>query len=175
MKISLGEKKGFNIKVPNSIEPTKNVVTLAIFSMLRKTVKGAKCLDLFAGSGNLGLNALSLGARECVFVDQESNNINTIKENALKLGFENKAKIIHAKAEKLLASPPNTIYDIIFLDPPYNQTIDNLARNLLNCINEDSVIIYLHHKNVTVNLEGFKTFRQRVYGKTAASLINLDA
>jgi len=171
LRISQGEKKGGNLFVPNNIKPTKNVVKLAVFSMLGETVRNADCLDLYAGSGALGLSALSLGAKSCTFVDKDISAINLIKQNAKNLNFENRIIAVNTEAEKFLASSLPTKYDIVFADPPYKLTVDNLAQKLLNCISEKGVIVYLHHRDAKINLEGLEVFRQRTYGKTGVSIL----
>ena len=171
LKISLGEKKGRKLHVSKNVEPVKNVVKLAVFSMLDDKIVDAKCLDLYAGSGNLGLEALSLGAKECTFVDNNQDCINCIRLNSEKLNFETKAEIIESDVEDFLSSPLSTKYDIAFVDPPYKLTIDNIAQKLLNCISASGVVVYLHHKNTKGYFDGFKVIRERVYGKTGVSLL----
>jgi len=171
LKISSGSKKGTILLVPNGIEPVKNVVKLAIFSMLGDKINGANCLDLFCGSGNLGLEALSLGAKSCTFVDREGECIKCVKENVKKLNFESNSTICNSDIKDFLNSSPPTIYDVVFLDPPYKQTIDNIAKKLINCINESGVIIYLHHKNTNVVFNNLKTLKQRVYGITQVDIM----
>jgi len=171
LRITQGEKKGSELLVPKDIEPVKNVVKLAVFSMLGEIVKDANCLDLFAGSGNLGFTALSLGAGKCVFVDDTPASIACIKQNSKKLSFENEVTIVENNVENFLSFSLPAKYNIIFLDPPYKLTIDNIAEKLLNCISKEGVIVYLHHKDTEARLRGFCAIDQRVYGKTKVSLL----
>lgn len=171
LKISLGEKGNKSLIVPENVEPAKNIVKLAIFSMLSERIKDAGCLDLFAGSGNLGFTALSLGAKECTFVDDSKNSINCIKQNSENLDYKDKVVLIEKDIKTFLSEVSATKYDIIFADPPYKLTIDNIAEKLLNCISEEGVVIYLHHKSTRVEFEGFRVYKQKVYGKTKVSVL----
>ena len=171
LKISLGEKKDKKLLVPKNIEPVKNIVKLAIFSILGEFIKNSVCLDLFAGSGNLGFTALSLGAKDCTFVENSPEAVDCIRKNALDLGFENKSHIMQERIESFLSSPHKIKYNILFMDPPYKLTIDNNAKKLLNCISGKGVIVYLHHKNTEVKIDGFSVVKQRFYGKTGLSLL----
>ena len=104
------------IKVPQGVaRPTTDRTREALFSILGDLVKGAKVLDLFAGSGALGLEALSRGAESCVFVDADRGSVRTIKENITTLGLKG-ASVIQADAMHYTALNQ---FDVIFADPPY--------------------------------------------------------
>lgn len=172
LKISSGAKKGAKIQVPEGIEPVKNIVKLAIFSVLGDKTKRANCLDLFSGSGNLGLEALSLGAEKCTFVDESQESINCIKKNIQKLDYVNKSKIVKSKADQFLNHTP-TKYDVVFLDPPYKQTIDNITKKLLNCLNDGGIIIYLHSKDYKYNWGVGVEVKSKKYGRTSVDLVKI--
>jgi 16S rRNA (guanine966-N2)-methyltransferase len=99
----------------------RDFVREAVFSMLGSRVRGARVLDLFAGSGSLGLEALSRGAEEAVFVDYAAASVSIIKENMDILNMSDKGTIIKAEILDYLrkATYPRTTYDLIFIDPPY--------------------------------------------------------
>jgi 16S rRNA (guanine966-N2)-methyltransferase len=99
----------------------RDFVREAVFSMLGEDVRGARVLDLFAGSGSLGLEALSRGADCSVFVDYAAGPARIIQENLDMLGMSEKGKIIKAEVLDYLrkASAPEQPYDLIFIDPPY--------------------------------------------------------
>lgn len=104
------------IKVPQGVaRPTTDRTREALFSILGGLVKGAKVLDLFAGSGALGLEALSRGADACVFVDSDGSSIRTIKENITNLGLSG-GTVIKADAVNYRN---HDLVDVIFADPPY--------------------------------------------------------
>jgi 16S rRNA (guanine966-N2)-methyltransferase len=99
----------------------RDFVREAVFSMLGSRVEGARVLDLFAGSGSLGLEALSRGATDAVFVDYAAAPVHIIKENMDSLGMSDKGRIIKAEILDYLrkATHPQPPFDLIFIDPPY--------------------------------------------------------
>ncbi|HQT81002.1 MAG: 16S rRNA (guanine(966)-N(2))-methyltransferase RsmD [Ferrovum sp. 37-45-19] len=102
------------------LRPTPNRVRETLFNWLGQTLVGYKCLDLFAGSGALGFEALSRGASQVVFVENFRPSVNYLKDNATKLGAHN-ATIVSADSWQWLSSIVE-VYDIIFLDPPFTKT-----------------------------------------------------
>ncbi len=124
MRIIAGKFKGRQIyTVPGlTIRPTSDRVREALFSILRDEIEGRIVIDLFAGSGALGLEAISRGARKAVFIDNNISAISVIKKNIRKLGLKGSMASIYrldllAKFKKLASTP--LLFDIIFIDPPY--------------------------------------------------------
>ncbi|MGH3142040.1 MAG: 16S rRNA (guanine(966)-N(2))-methyltransferase RsmD [Gaiellales bacterium] len=117
MRIVGGSKKGARIFAPKgaSTRPTSDRVREAIFAILGP-VEGASVLDLFAGSGALGLEALSRGAASATFVDSDPAAVKTIERNLEKLGLE--GRIVRSDATRYVART-NERYDVVFVDPPY--------------------------------------------------------
>ncbi|MDD4954991.1 MAG: 16S rRNA (guanine(966)-N(2))-methyltransferase RsmD [Candidatus Omnitrophica bacterium] len=133
MRVILGSLKGRPLKVPPGIRPVSNMVKKACFDILSDVIEGKRVLELFAGSGALGIEALSLGAKEASFVDVERKSIAAIKENIASLGIEEKARVYLKDA----ASAINDFhvyreqFDLIFLDPPYHEAkLINTLQNL---------------------------------------------
>ncbi len=122
MRIISGLAGGIPLKVPKDVaRPTTDKVRQALFSMLGETVSGARVLDLFAGSGALGLEALSRGAASALFVDDNRNACTAIRENIAKARLEG-AQVRQAEALRLLTELARIQpggYDLIFADPPY--------------------------------------------------------
>ncbi|NPV59289.1 MAG: 16S rRNA (guanine(966)-N(2))-methyltransferase RsmD [Actinobacteria bacterium] len=123
MRIIAGEAKGRRIKAPRGdrTRPMRDFVREAVFSMLGEKVEGATVLDLFAGSGSLGLEALSRGAWEAVFVDRGSEPCRIIQENLDMLGMSGRGRVVRAEILDYLRKtagkrPP---FNLIFIDPPY--------------------------------------------------------
>ncbi len=121
MRIIAGEWRGRPIEAPDGAEtrPTADRVRETLFSMLVSrlgSLEGLRVADLFAGSGALGLEALSRGAAEAVFVEKEAKAVQAIYRNAAKLGAGDRAKVISGSA---LALPRSDPFDLIFADPPY--------------------------------------------------------
>ncbi|TPW17985.1 MAG: methyltransferase, partial [Halothiobacillaceae bacterium] len=98
------------------LRPTPDRVRETLFNWLQHRIGGARCLDLFAGSGALGFEALSRGANEVVFVEIDPAAVQALRANAQRLQADN-AQIIHEEALRYLAKPADP-FDIIFLDPP---------------------------------------------------------
>ena len=118
MRIIAGTAGRLAIKVPKAVaRPTTDFVRQAIFSILGPTVEDTAVLDLFAGSGAIGLEALSRGAKSCVFVDEHRQAESVIRENLAKAKLEG-ARVVRADVHGWVTKDPGT-YDLIFADPPY--------------------------------------------------------
>ncbi len=120
MRIITGCAKGVVLKTleGETTRPTASKVKEAVFSVLQFELEGKRILDLFAGSGQMGLEALSRGAKETVFVDKSKDAIEVIKYNAKKTKLEYKSKIVHSDYASFL-NKNSEKFDIVFLDPPY--------------------------------------------------------
>ena len=121
MRIITGRAKGTVLKTPagDATRPTADRVKEAVFSMLQFDIEDRSVLDLFAGSGQMGLEALSRGAANATFVDQSKEAVKFIKENTEKSRLIDGATIIQSDYLEFLQKNIGTRYDIIFLDPPY--------------------------------------------------------
>ena len=136
------ELKGFNI---DGIRPTMDKVKEAIFGMIQGYVDDSICLDLFAGTGSLGIEALSNGAKHVYFNDEMKDAINVIKSNIEKTSDKN-STIIHSDyTSSIKKFSENSIkFDIIFLDPPYGKikiktVIDKIIK--FDILNDDGIIV----------------------------------
>ena len=131
MRISGGLAKGKRIstkklfsqssKKDEELRPTSSKVREALFDILRDRIEGASFVDLYAGTGTVGLEALSRGAGKAVFVEPNRLRSKAIKENAVKLGFGEKVTVVERKAQEFLkkASVEKKRFDVFFVDPPY--------------------------------------------------------
>ncbi len=123
MRIIAGEAKGRRIKAPRGrmTRPMRDFVREAVFSMLGQRTAGARVLDLFAGSGSLGLEALSRGASRVVFVDRGSEPGRVIRDNLERLGMADRGLVVRAEALDYLrkARFPERPFHLIFIDPPF--------------------------------------------------------
>ncbi len=145
LRIIAGKFKARKCIFPDQIEglrPTQDRVRETLFNWLMGSIIDAKCLDAFAGSGALGLEALSRGAKSCYFVEKNKHAIYTLKENCLRLNINN-AKITQADALSILASDVN--YDLIFLDPPFAGNMLETALEIIlkNKSVDSSTLIYI--------------------------------
>ena len=130
MRIIAGRAKGHLLKVPRDVaRPTTDRVRESLFGLLSAVLEGAKVLDLYAGSGGLGLEALSRGAESCTFVDQHRGACKTIQENLLKTGLPN-GKVVTGDVESFLMREQDG-YDLVFADPPYPDGMRDLAGDLV--------------------------------------------
>lgn len=106
----------------SGLRPTPDRVRETLFNWLAPRIPGARCLDLFAGSGALGFEAMSRGAGEVVFVDNHSQAVKSLRDNIELLG-EDKAEVVQADALHWLDKPAAEPFDIIFLDPPFRRDL----------------------------------------------------
>ena len=146
MKIVAGEYKYRKIEIPEGIRPTTEKVREAVFSMINFSVPGAKVLDLFAGSGSLGLEALSRGADICWFNEGDRANFRVLKRNSENCKAGDRAVLYNhdfRKCLSLLTEKP----DIVFLDPPYRSGFYEEAFRLLeeNDLVKEGMIVVAEH------------------------------
>lgn len=131
MRVIAGEKKGHSLKaVPgSSTRPTSDKVKESIFNMIGPFFDGGIALDLFGGSGGLGIEALSRGTKRVIFVDQDKKAIDTIKSNLEQCQFRDRAEVYRNDALRALRAliKREVKFSIIFLDPPYaNENISSI-------------------------------------------------
>ncbi len=129
MRIISGTRRGMTLlefKHP-SIRPTTDKVKGSVFNMLMNLVDISVCrvLDLFSGTGNLGLEALSRGAVNATFVESDPQAVRLLKQNVHKAGFGNNSRVVQLDATLYLAGPPEEPYEILFADPPYHSRLGN--------------------------------------------------
>jgi len=119
IRIIGGEWRGRRIEVPEAtaVRPTPDRVRETVFNWLRDSLVGARCLDLFAGTGVLGFEALSLGAAEAWLVERDAKLVDALRATATKLGAT--PRIVRRDALAFLREPPTARFDVVFLDPPY--------------------------------------------------------
>ncbi len=150
MRVITGSVRGKKLSVleGKDVRPTTDKVKEAIFSIIQFELPGAKVLDLFAGSGQLGIEAISRGADKAFFVDKAKASINIITENISATGFEEKSKVIFMDSLDYLKSSTEK-FDIAFLDPPYNHGILEQVLPLLEShMNEGGRIICEHEQRL---------------------------
>jgi 16S rRNA (guanine966-N2)-methyltransferase len=172
MRIISGIAGGRKLLTPegDAIRPTSDKVRGAIFnSLLSKTdIKDANVIDVFCGSGALGLEALSRGAKHCTFVDNSKVSLNLAKENAKALGFDN-ASFIFSDAAKLKASRSEKVA-LAFLDPPYNKGLITPALSALlagGWLAKNAVFVVETEKNFNGDIPlTFQTLDEKNYGDT---------
>jgi 16S rRNA (guanine(966)-N(2))-methyltransferase RsmD len=146
LRITTGTAKNKRLKIPD-IEGFRGVqekAKLSLFSIIGDRIKGAVCLDLFAGSGNLGIEALSRGASWCDFVDENPICTEAIEASLHNCGFLEMGEVFRKSAVKY-AEQCNRLYDVIFIDPFYsNTTQKHLIKELGNICKSSGHIFYFH-------------------------------
>ncbi len=122
VRIIAGAWRGRRINFPDipGLRPTPDRVRETLFNWLQQDVAGARCLDLFAGSGALGIEALSRGAKELVFVEQAVAAARGLQEQLARLGGTGRAQVVEMGATRFLRTPAQP-FDIVFLDPPFGR------------------------------------------------------
>lgn len=144
MRVITGSARGRRLREPSNydIRPTTDKVKEAIFSSIQFDVPGARVLDLFAGTGQLGIEALSRGAEHCVFVDASPEAVRLVTENLRATGLSDRAEVKRGEALAYLASARG--FDIVLLDPPYASNLLEKSLNLLigfDILKENGIIV----------------------------------
>lgn len=151
MKIIGGEFRGMNLFTPKdqSIRPTTGRIREDMFNIIRPYLYNANFLDLFSGTGAVGLEALSRGAGHVDFVERANTSISLLRKNIEKTKTTDKTRVIRSDARKFLLTT-DEIYDIIFFDPPYKyDKFDDLFSIIIqrNLVKDDGLIIAEHDKH----------------------------
>jgi len=148
------------------------MVRQAIFSILGN-IKGTRVLDIFAGSGSLGIEALSRGAIWADFVDINQEACTAIKQNVNYTRFRGKTEVHQISAEEYLTSCLPNQYNIVLADPPYEFNIDHILVKLLRVLKDDSVVVYLHHRDALPpsKISGLDYKETRKYGLTGVTFL----
>ena len=179
MRITTGTFRSRLIKYPKHIRPTQDKIRKSIFDIISQVVAGSKFLELFAGSGAIGIEALSNAAKEVIFVDSDIRCCKIIGSNLRALGLiskEGQADILAKdalKAIELLANQSRK-FDILFLDPPYYQdlvkkTLQKIA--VCDILTPHALVIVEHNKKDILedNLLNLTRFKQKRYADTLLS------
>ena len=180
IRITTGIVKNKRLKAPEieGFRAVQEVAKSSVFSILGEKVLGAVCLDLFSGSGNMGLEALSRGAGWCDFVDENYLAVESVKENIANCGFTEKSEVERRESAKFVVNAPRT-YDIIFLDPFYEDTSQKyLVSNLEHILNKDGAVIFFHGEKLDLEklIEGnnLKIVDERKFGKSFFTILKLE-
>ena len=180
MRIISGTSKGRKLATPKSqsIRPTSDRVKESIFNILGEEVEGKLVLDLFAGTGNLGIEALSRGAKKAIFVEKGRKALQLIQRNITQIGLEGRVEIIPRDANRAIGilKGKGEIFDLIFMDPPYEKGLVKRTLIKLNShpiYHMDSILIMEHDRRepLPALLEGWNLVRERRLGDTVISFL----
>lgn len=173
----VGQKKVFSKKgEADDLRPTSAKVRQALFNILRDRIEGSSFLDLYAGTGAVGIEALSRGAEKAVFVDNNSVRVSVISELVVKFGFEDNAEVVRDDAFRFLTRT-DSAFDIIFVDPPYASGQTEKVLPLLadgDCLKEGGVIVVEHfyRKSPGPSIGALSLLKTYRYGDTSLSLFS---
>ncbi len=171
MRVIAGSAKGKNLVSSEGLatRPTLDRVKEAVFGSLQFDIAGTRWLDLFAGSGGIGIEALSRGARECVFADIDPKSVGIIKKNLSSCGLTDRATVMTCGYESALTELAG-VFDYIYMDPPYASGFyESAVRTVLErgLIAKDGYILAEHDGSLA--LTGIKEEKRRKYGKAFVS------
>ena len=174
MKVITGTARGRKLKAleGTDVRPTTDGVKEAIFSAIQFEIEGRTVLDLFAGTGQLGIEALSRGAEKAFFVDNSAASIKVIKENIAHVGFEDKASVHNIPNSAFLKSCASKI-DVALLDPPYeHKLIQKSLPKLTEIMSENGVIVCEHEQGCKLpeEVNGFTVSKVYRHGKTEITI-----
>ncbi len=170
MKVITGSARGRNLETLVGEEitrPTSQSTKEALFSSIQFEIEGKRILDLFAGCGQLGIEALSRGAAHCTFIESNRDAFKVVETNIARCRMEKESTLIFSDAKSFLARK-NT-FDIAFVDPPYWQKlIDVCLPSLTDVMHDDGVIICESAKDELLpeSVNGWSVSREKKYGKT---------
>jgi 16S rRNA (guanine966-N2)-methyltransferase len=174
LKLTGGSYAGRRLYVPKTgVRPATNRIREAIFSTLlsyfKEGVRGCAVLDLFAGTGSLGLEALSRGAERATFVDLRQESVKAIKKNLEILGFT--AELVHGDAGRFIKKHQQIDYDLIFMDPPYKYPVcDRIVHLLKTRLVKPSMAVLVYERSYERGLPDFgeevQLLKRKKYGQS---------
>lgn len=171
MRIISGKHRGMKLNefTAGGIRPTADRVKESVFNILGAKVADSRVLDLFCGSGNLGIECLSRGAAEVVFNDNSPASIAVLKGNLARIGEKN-YKVYNLDYSLCLAKAGE--FDLIFLDSPYASPAGYNALEIIGkmrILRQDGIVIYERDRSFSGEIEGLEMYDERKYGKTYVS------
>ena len=176
MRVITGKARGVQLKTPDGLltRPTADRVKEALFSIINFDIPAATVLDLFAGTGQLGIEALSRGAKRGVFVDERADACALVKENLRRTHLESDAAVIRSDYMSYLKKSRDK-FDIIFLDPPYAEVfLENALKMIteIDILQTNGIIIAERPlgKELLFEFDGFLRSKDYKYGKTLLTI-----
>lgn len=177
MKVITGTYKGCKLSCISGYDvtrPTSSFVKESIFNFLQFEIYDKNVLDLFSGSGQLGIEALSRGAKHCVFVDNYALNIKVINSNLNACKITDNFKVVKTDFLTFLKNCKFS-FDIVFLDPPYDKNYYNVClEELKNLLNSYSFVVCESNKNEKILFDEtyYNIYKEKVYSNTKITILN---
>jgi 16S rRNA (guanine(966)-N(2))-methyltransferase RsmD len=180
MRIISGTSKGRKLVTPRSqsLRPTSDRVKESMFNILQDDIVGKVVLDLFAGTGNLGIEALSRGAKKTIFVEKGRQALRLIERNLTQFGLEERSEILPKDANRAIGilNQRGESFDLILMDPPYEKGLIQRTLMKLNSYpiyHKDSILVIEHDRREPLStvMDGWNLIRQRRIGDTVISFL----
>jgi 16S rRNA (guanine(966)-N(2))-methyltransferase RsmD len=182
MKIIGGQFKGRNFYMPHGIRPTQNLLRKSLFDILGQDMEGISLLDLFAGSGAIGFEALSRGALHVTFVEGDAKNYGVLEQN-LELMYPQGQSVTHLVQSDVFASvkylaSSSKKFDVVFIDPPYGANLAKKALNLLSAydiLHPTSTVVIEHNRREALpkELGRFLLYKEKTCGASVLSFYQI--
>jgi len=174
LRVAGGDARGRRLKAPKGIRPTQGMVKEAIFNLIGRDIDGVHVLDLFAGSGALGIEALSRGATGVTFVDREPRGLAILRQNLEALDLKARARVVRGDVVRWLESSPEEIRQagVVFMDPPYEDVVLDRALKVIDREAGDAIVLVEHSRRHDLpTLARLRVDRQRRYGDTMVTVL----
>jgi 16S rRNA (guanine966-N2)-methyltransferase len=180
LRVISGTAGGLHLKSPkrHALRPTQDRIRQVIFSSVAEIVPGSRVLDLYAGTGSFGIEALSRGAAATTFVEQDKEAVQCIRDNLVHCHLQGDVR--QADALAYLEKPPPDLFDLIFADPPYIKSRgqlddDPLLTRLMPFLAPDGLFIWEHYAGQRLeNARSWEVIRHRDYGETGLTFLRLS-
>ena len=176
MRVITGTARGRKLREPEGMasRPTTDNVKESMFNLIQFDIEGRRVLDLFAGTGQLGIEALSRGAREAVFVDARRDACQVVRENLAKTRLAERAQVVQMDYLSYLGAGRGR-FDLVFLDPPYAEVfLENALKRIseIDILTDGGIIICERpvEKALADDFPGLAHWRDYKYGKTAVTI-----
>ena len=171
MRVISGSARGKKLQCVEGIDirPTLDRVKESVFNMIAFDIPDTCVLDLFSGSGALGIEALSRGAKHCVFVDSSSKSISVTKKNITDTRFDDYSDVVTSDSIEYI-NKTNKKFDLIFIDPPYESDLYEKSLSAIkssNILNPDGMIVLEYDTEITPDFktDGFEIIKDKKYGR----------
>ena len=176
MRVITGSARGRKLQTPpgEEVRPTTDAIKESVFSIIQFSIEGRAFLDAFAGSGQMGIEALSRGAKHAVFLDNSRRSLEAVKKNLAATGLSDRAQVLSTDSLQYLSSTKNR-FDLAFLDPPYETGLLQQVLTLVpGVMNKGGIVICEHPANEALPEEtgDFKLKKCYKYGKIMISVFS---